>query len=82
MSDQPPQSYDMELVGTLESYWQDENCFWMTFRCTNKEVFDLRFPPALKRIPQDTLVRVWSKRVPGEEGARTREQVCLHWEML
>lgn len=75
-------AYDCELVGHVESYWRQNDFLGITFCCTNKEVFELRFPPALKRIPQNTLARVWVKRVPGKEGEKKHEQVCLHWELL
>ena len=72
------ETYDSELVGVVKSYQEHEDLLRVEFACTNKEVFTLRFPPAIKRAPLETLIRIWAKRVT--DGSR--EQVCLHWEVL
>ena len=72
------EAHDLELVGVVRAYQEHEDHLRIEFACTNKEVFLLRFPPAIKRAPLDHVIRVWAKRTTGPQ----KEQVCLHWEEL
>ncbi len=58
----------MELVGTVKEYREADGGLRVVFRCCNKEEFDLRIPPAHKRIPPGQLVRGWTMRDKDELG--------------
>lgn len=72
----------MELVGTALGYREENGSLRLTFRCTNKEEFDLKVSPALKRIPPEQVVRAWTHRPQGPRGIPIRENVLTHWEVL
>jgi len=72
----------MELVGTAKEYSEIDGGLRLVFRCTNKEEFDLKVSPAIKRIPPDVIVRAWTKRPEDETGMLKRENVLVHWEVL
>ena len=73
----------MELVGTAKEYHEVEDGLRVVFRCCNKEEFDLKVSPAIKRIPPDHIVRAWTDRPMDEEtGMPSKENVLVHWEEL
>lgn len=72
----------MILVGTVLEYREENDGLRVAFRCTNKEEFDFQVFPALKRIPLDLRVRVYTQRPEDELGVPSKENVLLHWEEL
>jgi len=72
----------MELIGQALAYREESEGLRLLFRCTNKEEFDLKCPSALRHIPPDVIVRVWTKRPMGERGMPSRTNVLTHWEDL
>jgi hypothetical protein len=72
----------MELVGTAKEYREEHEGLRLIFRCCNKEEFDLKVSPALKRIPPAHIVRVWTQRPEDEMGMPKKENVLVHWEEL
>ena len=72
----------MELVGRAEEIREVGDRLLVVFACCNHEVFELWLPPALKRIPPDTIVRLWSHRSENEDGSAGSELIIEHWEDL
>ncbi len=72
----------MELVGTAKEYYEDQDGLRLVFCCRNKEEFDLKASPAIKRIPPDHIVRAWTKEPDDELGMPKKENVLVHWEEL
>ena len=72
----------MELVGIVVAYREESGGLHVLFRCTNKEEFDLKVSPAIKRIPPGVLVRVVTERPPDELGMPRKENVLTRWQEL
>jgi hypothetical protein len=72
----------MELVGRVTTQEEESlDRIYLSFRCCNGEVFRLRLPPALKRIPLDTLARVWVHYSMDVVDGRPEAQIIInHWE--
>jgi len=73
----------MELVGTvIETDREDHRRFRVRFQCTNKEEFEFFMSPAIKPLPVDEVVRVWTQPIRNEDGTATEGSALIHWENL
>lgn len=72
----------MELVGTAKEYHGEGDDLRVVFRCTNKEEFDLKVSPVIKRIPPDQVVRAFAELPEWVLGESKPENVIVHWEDL
>lgn len=70
----------MILVGHSVRSCEESGCLRVTFRCTNREEFDLIQSKAIRPLPEGELVRVWTQLHPKPEPGR--RWVIVHWEEL